>query len=249
MTMKKHVFIAVFFLSFFSLSTAYAKPEIDFFIDKNYDFSKIKSLYILPVDFDSIPENVELSLPNRVDDWVEEAFLSKKNKYHFAVKSTKRAWQDMQLISGPFPYGDPKESPEAFKFFRSKLGDVCSAVLHMEVSLARNKRWIEPRTETYTEYERVKVLERRRGRGNTVEYVETYVTKPVVKVRTIPGEWIVTAEGWCRIKLYDAKNLNGKYIAAAKAASSDQSSLFHDVKPTHLLQGTVNAAIGSIFYK
>ena len=140
MTMKKLIIIAVFLLSFFSLRTAYAKPEIDFFIDKNYDLSKIKSLYILPVDFDSIPDNVELSLPSLVDDWLTEALLSKKMKYNFAVKSTKRAWQDMQLISGPFSYSDPKESPEAFEFFRSKLGDVCSAVLHVEVSWERNKR-------------------------------------------------------------------------------------------------------------
>ena len=234
------------FLSVFvSVFPAEAKIEIDRYLSKGFDLSSIKSVYIMAPEFmGEMPENMELSLGESFLDWLEQAIESPKNKHSFVIKSTAKAWRDIQLIFGPLPYEKPNESKESYAFFLSKLPAICSHIIKTEFHLSAKKHWHEERTETVTEYDRVKVYEKRSD-GRTAE---TYVTIPVVRTKRYPGFWSETADAWTRVKIFDSKNMDDRYIAAVRAANRDDSNLFHEVKPASVLKSTVEAAVSNLFY-
>ena len=238
--------VVYLFLSVFvSVFPAEAKIEIDRYLSKGFDLSSIKSVYIMAPEFmGEMPENMELSLGESFLDWLEQAIESPKNKHSFVIKSTAKAWRDIQLIFGPLPYEKPNESKESYAFFLSKLPAICSHIIKTEFHLSAKKHWHEERTETVTEYDRAKVYEKRSD-GRTAE---TYVTIPVVRTKRYPGFWSETADAWTRVKIFDSKNMDDRYIAAVRAANRDDSNLFHEVKPARVLKSTVEAAVSNLFY-
>lgn len=240
------------FVVLLALICSTASAEVDVFIDRNYDFSMLKRIYVWPVKIESVPDNMKLSVTGLVEDGVDAQLKSKKMKSDILVKSTTRVWQDAQLLYGPFDYKQPFESAESEAFLFEKLGegDICNAVLMTTVSLEEERKWREPRTETYITTERVRSVERRRRADGRYEEVEIFTDIPVTKERRIPGAWLVTVRGWCQAELYDTKNLTGKYVAAARApfvktyAEADESS-----PAKKLLRQSVDSAIASIFHK
>ena len=232
-----------------SAATA-AEVDVDSYLEKNYDFSKIHSIYVWPLVIEALPDNLELSLPVQLDDWIDNAMRSKNVKNAFVLKPTKSVWQSVQLIYGPTEYDNPFESEESSEYFYSHLESACSAVLQIRVSLEKQRRWQEPRTETYTTTERVHSVERRRNSNGKYEYVDVYTDIPVVKERHIPGYWYTTANSSCRLEFYDTKKLNDKYIAAAHARGYDRTNSDNDRKMlTDLMKKTVDSTIASIFHK
>lgn len=244
MLRRFHILFILLAVLLFTVS-AEAKIEVDSFISKEFDLSSIKSLYILPPEFvGKIPENMELSLPDSANEWLETALTSPKNKHNFVIKTTKKAWQDIQLLFGPLPYESPNESREAQLFFLSKLPEVCHAVMKVELHVSTDKHWHNERVETVTEYERVRVYEKR----SDGRYVEIYINKPIVRTKVYPGYWSTTADAWSRIKIFGAKDLDDKYVAAARTSNHDESEVFHNVKPANLLKSCIDAGINKIFY-
>jgi hypothetical protein len=232
-----------------TMAGARPRTEVDAYIEKEYDFSKMHSVFLWPTEVENVPESVSLSLPSRIDEWLEEALKSKRVRNAFILKPTKSVWQSVQLIYGPFDFNNPFESEESTRFFYSHLDGACSVVLKTTVSLKSDRRWQEPRTETYTTTERVHSRERRRKSNGQYEDVDVYTDIPVVKERVFPGYWYVVANSKCHLELYNTKKLEGKYIAAAQVTGYDQDDENEKALLEKLMKKTIEDAVGAIFYK
>lgn len=244
MLKKIHVLFVLFALLSFTAS-AEAKIDVDSYISKEFDLSTVKSLYILPSEFvGTIPENMELSLQESANEWIEMALASPKNKRDFVIKTQKKAWRDMLLLFGPLPYESPNESQAAQQFFLSKLPEVCHAIMKVELHVSTEKHWHDERTETVTEYERVKAYEKR----SDGRYVDIYINRPIVRTRVYPGYWSTAADAWSRIKIFDSKNMDDKYVAAVRTSNHGESETFHSAKLANLLKSCIDAGVGKIFY-
>lgn len=231
-------------------SPAYG-AEVDSYVDRKYDFAQMKRICVWPVEYENIPENVRLSLPNLIGDWMEDFFADRKRmRFVPLLKSTKQMWKDIQFIKGPLDFDDPFESAEAAEKFYSMLGEACEGVLEVNVSVTQKRRWQEPRIKTYETTERVRKVERRRNRNGRWEEVETYIDMPVTKERVIPGYWLIDTRAECGAELYDSRDPDGKFVAAARA---DERSTNKDgdamQNARDAAKKALTAALGSIFYK
>ncbi|GHS94263.1 hypothetical protein AGMMS50276_06530 [Synergistales bacterium] len=234
-----------------TLPAVWAKPrtDTDAYVERGYDFSKLKSLYLWPVGVFDVPDNVALSLPSRIEDWIEAALQSKHMKVPLLFRETKVVWQNVQLLYGATDFKDPFESEEAEKYFYSHLDGACNVVLNVTFSLATERKWQDPVTETYTVMERVHSRERRRNSNGKYEEVDVWTDIPVTKQRVIPGYWYVTSHSKCDMELYDTKNLNGKYIAATHVSGYDSDGDGSRSTLENLTRRTIEDAVASIFYK
>ncbi|GHS87124.1 hypothetical protein AGMMS49957_06440 [Synergistales bacterium] len=227
---------------------ARAHTETDAYVKKGYDFSKLKSLYLWPVNADPVPDNVALSLPSRIEDWIEAALQSNRMSVPLLFRETRVVWQNVQLLYGATTFKDPFESEEASKYFYSHLDGACNVVLNVTVSLTTERKWQEPTTERYTTTERVHSRERRRNRDGRYEEIDIWTDIPVVKERVIPGYWYVISRSACDMELYDTKNLN-EYIAASRVSGYDTDGDGSRSTLENLTRKTIEDAIASIFYK
>ncbi|MDR1977275.1 MAG: hypothetical protein LBQ42_00920 [Synergistaceae bacterium] len=244
----------LFFLSLWTAGgevEAEARPrtDVDTYLEKGYDFSKLHSIYLWPHTIETLPESVSLSMPLRIEDWQEDALKSKQVRNAFVLKPTKSVWQSVQLIYGPFDFEEPFESEESEKFFYAHLDGACSAVLKTTVSLSTERQWQPPRTETYTTTERIHSRERRKKSNGQYETVDVYTEIPVVKERVIPGYWYTTAQSKCHLELYDTKKLDARYIAAVRVTGRDESNDGEKSIVERLMKKTVEDAVAAIFYK
>ncbi|GHV35599.1 hypothetical protein FACS1894187_08650 [Synergistales bacterium] len=251
---KKFVLLALCFALVCVLTVATAaraKPrtDVDAYIERGYDFSKLKSLYLWPVDASAVPDSVALSLPSRIDSWIEAALQSKHMRVPLLFRDTKVVWQNVQLLYGATDFKDPFESDKAEQYFYSHLDGACNIVLNVTLSLTTERKWQDPVTETYTTTERVHSRERRRNNKGKYEEIDIWTDIPVVKERVIPGYWYVVSRSKCGMELYDTKNLNGKYIAAAHVTGYDTGGDGSRSVLENLTRKTVEDAIASIFYK
>lgn len=247
---NKRLPIAVLLL-FFLAGVAQAKPvkDVDAYVDKDYDFAAIKSLYIWPAIVDPVPESVRLSMPGNIDTWAERDMRSKNMKNAFFLKPTKSVWQSVMLLYGDGGFKEPFESAESAAYFYSKLDGACGAVLKISVSVKTERKWREPYTETYQTTERVHSQERRRNSEGKYEYVDVYIDMPVTKTRERPGYWYILADASCHLALYDTKRLDGRPVVEARVARSDQGSDADEKKMLEDLVGRmVNDTIATVFY-
>ncbi len=251
MLRNKNFSLAVLLLLLLT-GVAYAKParDVDAYVDRDYDFAAVKSLYIWPAIVDPVPESVALSLPGNIDTWAERDMRSKNMKNAFFLKPTKSVWDSVVLIYGDGGFKEPFESAESAAYFHSKLDGACGAVLKISVSAKTERKWREPYTETYQTTERVYSRERRKNSDGTYEYVDVYTDIPVTKVRNMPGYWYVLADASCHLALYDTKKLDGRPVIEARVARNDQGADANEKKMLEDLVGRmVNDTIATVFYK
>jgi len=225
--------------------------EVDSYVDRDYDFSQMKRLYIWPTSCENVPENVKLSIPNLIEDWTKEILTDRKNlKFTPLVKSTEQMWHDIQFIKGQLDFDDPFESDDAASTFNSLLSEACEGVLAISVSVTQERRWQEPRVEYYTVTERVRRVERRMTPNDGWEDIETYIDMPVTKERVIPGRWLVDTHAEGRAELYDTRRPNGRYVAAARSEVRDTRGEDESARAARDTAGkALSASLKSIFHK
>jgi hypothetical protein len=215
------LFAAVLAAAFHIPAYAASEVESDSYIDPGYNFSSIKSLCLWPADLGILPDAVAFSLPVKIKYWIEEALSREERQNSLVVKSIEDAWRDVWFIYGPFDFGDPFESEKTSKTFYSHLDGACGAVLKTSVSIESERKWQEPRVETYWTTVSVSSRRPRRTRGGGMVMVEIERDIPVKRERVIPGYWYVVASSKCKMELYDTKNPDGRYIAAVNVSGSD----------------------------
>ena len=238
--------VCAMFLSLFC-SAAAASPavESDSFRDAAYDFAEMRTVCPWPADMDGLPEMVSLSMPFKAEYCIDGALRSEGRKNSFTVKPIADAWRDVWFIYGSV-FGNPFASEESAEFFYTRLGGVCDAVLKTSITLEIEKRWREPRTEIY--WATVSVSSWRPvRRGGGIAWVEVEREIPVRKERVIPGYWYSVAEVKCEARLYDSKDPNGRYIAAANVSGSDSGRESEKTIAGRRGKKTVEAAIRVLF--
>jgi hypothetical protein len=228
-----------------------AKPQtsVDAYVEKGFIVSSIKSLYLWPPDIKSVPEQIELSMPNLLEDWREGAMKSKKIKSIIVLRDTDEIWRNVRFIHGESEFAEPFESVQSAQYFYTHLDGACSAVLKMTVSLNNKRTWTDERIETYTTYERAHGKERRKKDGGGYEYVDIWVDVPVERTRVIPGYWTSFISTDCYLELYDTKKLDGKYIAASRVIGEDYGRDNERAMMERLMKRTVEDGIAAIFYE
>ncbi len=227
-----------------------AKVDVDAYIDRNYNFAGIKSVYIRPSISESLPEMLRLSLPGKIDDWVESAMKSKNVTPPLFLKSTDSVWQSVRLLHGDGGFQKPFENEASARYFYSHLEGACTAVLAFTVSLETQRRWQEPSTETYTAIERVHSVERRKKSNGHYETVDVYTDVPVTKTRQVPGYWYIEAVSRCHMTFSDVQGPEEKRIAEVNAAARDTSREGDERKMLeNLVRRTINESVGAVFYK
>lgn len=231
---------------------AQAKPakDVDYYVDKDYDFSAVKSVCLWPAIVEAMPESVALSMPGKIDEWIGRAMQSKNMKNAFFLKPVKNVWESVALIYGDGGYKEPFGSAESAAYFYSHLDGACSAVLKMTVSVETERKWREPYSETYETTERVHSRERRKKSDGTYEYVDVYADIPVTKVRNVPGYWYILANGSCHLEFFDTKKLDGRPVAEARVVRNDQSNTEDQRSMLEKLVGRmVDDTIVAVFFK
>jgi len=130
-------------------ANANSVTETDAYVDPKYDFSGINSLCPWPVSIGEVPDIVSLSLPMKVNIWIENALGANRGSWSYVVKTPEAVWRDVWFIRGPFDFGDPFANEDTERIFYSNLAGVCSAILKTTVSVQSERKWQEPRTEYY----------------------------------------------------------------------------------------------------
>ena len=232
----------------FTPCAADAKPvtEVDSYIDPAYEFSGIKSVCPWPVSIGEIPDIVSLSLPVKINYWIESALESNRSSRSYIVKSPDAVWRDVWFIRGPFDFGDPFESEDTERIFYSNLAGACGAVLRTAVSVQSERKWQEPRTEYYWTTVSVTAMRPRRRRGGGVVWVQVEREIPVRRERVIPGYWYTVAAARCGVDLYDTGDLE-KFIASAKSSGEDAGRESERQIVELLVKKTVEDAVAAIF--
>ena len=251
--MKKILTVILLSIAFLPFTARHAvnAAEVDSYVSRDYDFAQMKRMCIWPVEYGNIPDNVRLSLPNLIEDWMNEVLADdRRMRFSPHVKSTERMWRDVEFIKGPFDFTDPFESAEATAKFYSLLGEASEGVLKTSVSVTQERRWQEPRTEYYETTERVRRVERRRNEHGRWEEIETWVYMPVTRERVIPGHWLVDTWAECEAELYDSRDLDGRFVAAARASernTKDEGEAMQAAREA--ARSALRAALTSIFHK
>ena len=248
---KRNFPLALLFLLLLAgIAQAKSAKDVDFRIDRDYDFAALKSVCLWPAVVESMPENVALSMPGKIDEWMEKAMKSKNMRNAFYIKPVKGVWQSVELLYGDGGFKDPFESAESAAYFYSHLDGACGAVMKMTVSVETERKWREPYTETYQTTERVHSQERRRNSDGKYEYVDVYIDVPVTKTRNVPGYWYILANGSCHLEFFDTKKLDGRPVAEARVVRNDQSDTSDERSMLEKLVGRmVDDTIVAVFFK
>ena len=228
--------------------TASAKPltEVDSYVDPNYDFSGMKSVCPWPVSIDEIPDIVSLSLPMKVNHWIEKALEANRGSQLYVVKTPDAVWRDVWFIRGPFVFGDPFANEDTERIFYSNLAGACTAVLKTSIAIQSERKWQEPRTEYYWTKVSVSTMRPRRMRGGAMIWVEVESEIPVRRQRVIPGYWYTVASMQCSMELYDTDNTD-KYIASVKASGEDNGKESEKQVVERMVKKTVEDAVAELF--
>jgi hypothetical protein len=234
------------FLSLCSVAGASPAVESDSFRDAAYDFAGLRTICPLPADMDGLPEIVSLSMPFKAEYWIDGALRSEGLENSFAVKPVADAWRDEWFMYGATHFGNPFESEESEEIFYARLNGVCDAVLKTSITLEIERRWQEPRVEIYWTTESVSSWRPVR-RGGGITWVEVERERRVRKERIVPGYWYFAVAAKCGIELYDSKDPNGRYIAAANASGSDSGREGEKAMAERLVKKTVEEAIRALF--
>jgi hypothetical protein len=244
----KIITLAIYFAMIAVVFPAYA----DSFIDKSYDFSKMKRLCIWPAALENVPEDVRIFLPGLIDDWTKSLLAdNERMRFRTHVKSIQKMWDDIQFVKGPFEFTDPFESTQTAALFYSMLGEACEGVLETSVSITQEYQWQDSKIEFYETLEYTYTTERQRGSDGKWETVGVHKYMPVIQSRIIPEHWLVNTSVECTLQLYDSRSTDRKLVAEAigkahKNAIEEEKSAQAAVDAT---KSALSAALRVIFYK
>ena len=203
--MRKNFLMMLIILACVIFSDAKSNATVKGWQDNSYNFNGLKKIFIMPVEFDLKTSNSLAPFKKQQEDLnvlaLDEANKSFRKKA--IVKNYNAVVEDLNFIYGKLDATNSKD-------ISIKAGESgYQAFIKIFITQEFKDEHVPERTRTYTEYKDINEYDRH---GKIIKTVRV----PVEKTEVIPAHDVRYLATNCKTWLYDLKNIEGDYKAAAE---------------------------------